>query len=429
MKNAWTRLFIKTSNGKRDDYIWNTAAAGASALQTVLLLVAIGRICGSDAAGLFSIGYAIANLLFFVGTMYGRRFQVSDIREEYQFEDYLSTRILTCTIMMLTAIVVCICGYIFADYDLMKCMIIMLLSGVRCTDAFVEVHYGRFQQLFKLYISGRINVFRLATNATIYICALAIMRQLLVPTIIFLCTSVVTFSLSSALIGREFHGPKVGFRFEKIREIIKHCFPLFVSIFLLMYIVNAPKYVIDTEMTYTDQAVFNYISMPVFAIRSLSNVIFNPIMADLSLNWEQKDYSRFRSKVYRQFKIIIGICLVGTSLAYLFGIPVLSWLYNYDLSQYRIHLTILIAGGGFHATANFLVIVTTIMRIQWRATVAYIITAALTFFLGPIAIENFGLIGASFQFTFSMIVLAIIMIAFAMNTMSKPGSDARLQDS
>jgi len=415
----WIKLFTNSKNTERDGYVWNMLSSITYALQAILLLVAVGRICGTADAGLFSIAYAIANLLYFAGTMYGRRFQVSDIREEYLFNDYLAARMATCTLMITSAVVVCICGIIFSGYDGIKCVIIMLLCGVKCVDAFAEVFYGRFQQQFRLDISARINVFRFGGSMVVYICALAITRQFLFSTIIFLAISVLLFLISSVLIGKDYFGTKVGFRPEKVKGILKQCFPLFVAAFLLMYITNAPKYVIDAKMTYTDQAVFNYIFMPVFAIRLLADFIFNPIMAKLSLDWDQKNYAQFRHKVSRQLKIIVILSLGGIVVAYFIGTQILSWLFGYDLAVQKIQLTVLIVGGGFYAVINFLGIVTTIMRIQWRISIAYIITSMLTLLLGNFAIEQFGLFGASFQFLATMIVLTAIMAVMTVIAMPK----------
>ena len=72
-------ILEKTKNANRSSYIFNAVNAIISALQNPIILLVITRTNGVYDAGVFSIAFAIATLMLYVG-LYGlRRFQSSDM--------------------------------------------------------------------------------------------------------------------------------------------------------------------------------------------------------------------------------------------------------------------------------------------------------------------------------------------------------------
>ena len=98
-------LLEKTNNIKKSAYFWNAMNAVISALQNPVILLVMTRTNGIYDAGVFSVAFAIATLMLYVG-LYGlRRFQSSDLDEKYSFAEYHGMRILTCSIMIFVSII------------------------------------------------------------------------------------------------------------------------------------------------------------------------------------------------------------------------------------------------------------------------------------------------------------------------------------
>ena len=98
--NIIVKLLEKTNNINRSSYTWNALNAIISALQNPVILLVITRTNGVYDAGVFSIAFAIATLMLYVG-LYGlRRYQSSDLDEKYSFSEYHGMRILTCSLMI-----------------------------------------------------------------------------------------------------------------------------------------------------------------------------------------------------------------------------------------------------------------------------------------------------------------------------------------
>ena len=77
------------------DFVWNTLGTTLNAFNSLFYLVIITRINGMKDAGIFTIGFAIACLLYMVGTYSGRVFQVTDNNDEHTDIDYFNMHIIT----------------------------------------------------------------------------------------------------------------------------------------------------------------------------------------------------------------------------------------------------------------------------------------------------------------------------------------------
>ena len=193
---------------------------------------------------------------------------------------------------------------------------------------------------------------------------------------------------------------------------MKLCFPLFLGSFLSFYIGNAPKYAIDSVLNDESQACYGFISMPIFVVGLLNNFIFNPMIYKLSVMWNEGKKKEFIKKILIQILIVLGItstCIMG---AYICGIPILSILYNTDLSPYKIELLILLLGGGFLALSGLLVITITIIRFQNSLTIGYVIVSLLAYILSEIVVEQYLIKGAACLYLVLMITLCFVFGLF-----------------
>ena len=83
--------------------ISNTCAAMLNAFQTVFILMLISRIDPVIDAGVFTIAFAIGNLMMAIGKYGIRQFQVSDVEEKYSIKENTVERIVTRIIMIVAS--------------------------------------------------------------------------------------------------------------------------------------------------------------------------------------------------------------------------------------------------------------------------------------------------------------------------------------
>ena len=192
---------------------------------------------------------------------------------------------------------------------------------------------------------------------------------------------------------------------NKISVLLKTAFPLCVIAVLSFFVNNAPKYAIDACLTDEIQACFGFVAMPVFVIRLLNNFIYQPLLVPMAMEWDQRKIKSFIRRIIQQTIMIIGIstvCLIG---AYFLGIPVLSWLYSTDLSEYKEELMILLLGSGFMAESGYQSVVLTVMRCQKDLLWPYCLTAFIAVISLWRIVPIYGTLGAAVCYLTLMLLL------------------------
>ena len=129
-------LFEKNNNITRSSYIWNCINAVMSACQCPVIMMVITRTNGVGDAGVFSIAFAVASLMLYVGQYGIRKFQASDIDEKFSFGEYHSMRVITCSVMVFVSLMYCIHGMVFNDYSKEKFIIVFLVCMLKCIQAY-----------------------------------------------------------------------------------------------------------------------------------------------------------------------------------------------------------------------------------------------------------------------------------------------------
>lgn len=396
-------------NAEKSAYIWNTAASMLNAFQTVLILMVISRIDPLTDAGIFTIAFAIGNLMLTIGLYGTRQFQVSDVNHKYSFRDYLIARGITCLIMMAVSLVYVGMHLAGGIYTRDKSLVVIVICFTKFIDALEDVFHGMFQQQGRLNVAGRILFFKLAFYISTYLCVYTGTKNLITAS---LASCIVSMTLSIILNGCAlglFSYKNGGSASSHIVKLLIECFPLFISSYMTMYIINAPKYAIDKVLDSEAQACFNYIFMPVFVIGLMSQFVYQPIIGKLSLMWHQKEIGKFYKLIMHQ-GIIIGILSALVLLGgYLLGIPVLSIVFHVELSNYKGHFVILLVGGIFLAYIYFFQMIMTGIRQQNLLTIGYCIIYFVLLIFGSKVVREFGLRGISL---FYMSALAVLAIAF-----------------
>ena len=444
------------------NYIWNAIGGMLNAGQSVLVLIIVTRVCGLEAAGLYSIAFATGNLFMYLGNYGVRNYQVSDVDEKFPFRSYVLHRLLTVALMLLAAAVYCTYSLLRGAYSPAKTMTVAAMCLLKAIDCLEEVLEGRLHQRGRLDLAGKMMTVRLlisiggmlavlvatgnlltATNAAIILAAAAVIlmaaacrRTLLplqpAPELVAdvgnagAAPGAAAKNRGAATSPAAASAAVSAARRGALRDaavLMRVCFPVCAANFLSFYLINAPKYAIDAAMNETAQAQYNFIAMPVFVIQLLGMFVYQPVLVRMTLSWNRADKKGFLRDFLRitaGLLIIAALCLGG---AYVLGIPVLSALYATDLSALKPELLLILAGGVFLAMNGFYSAVLTLMREQNRIPFMYLAGAVLSLILTPHFVEISGIMGAVISFVLIMaIVCALLSAQFAVAYKKHPAA-------
>ncbi|RGC73780.1 lipopolysaccharide biosynthesis protein [Lachnospiraceae bacterium AM23-2LB] len=403
-------FLLEDQSIERDSFLWNMIGSMLVAFQSVIMLMILTRVLGLVDAGIFTIAFANANLFLNIGKYGMRNFQVSDVKRQFSFADYKTSRIITVLAMLLVSVGYTLYTAYENTYSIEKTQIIIWMCLFKIVDAIEDVYHGYYQQENRLDIASKCLALRMLSTILVFSLGLIFFKNQLIALIISTILTAFLFLIFTKWTIGEFHSPSVKYNKKNVRLLLKLCFPLFAGAFLSFYIGNAPKYAIDATLSDDLQACYGFIAMPVFVIGLLNSFIFNPMLYKLTRLWNSGKVKKFVIQTILQSGIVFLITIICIGGAYLLGIPVLSWLYNTDLSPYKTELLILLLGGGFLGLSGLLSAFITIIRCQKWIMWGYLFIAILAFIFSNPIVKMYRMLGAAILYTALMGGLCVIFV-------------------
>lgn len=405
-------------SASQKDYSWNTLAGVINAAEAVIMSMIVTRTTNLADAGMLSIAFAIGNLLMAIGKYGMRTYQVTDFSHQYRFGDYFLSRLLTAGIMLLSVFFYIVYAHMRLDYDLSKIYVVLIICLIYVVEALEDVFWGYYQQEGHLADGAKIFCIRWLGILICFGVTCILGHNMLLALWLSLGVSIILFIVCICLTFHKVSGERYKRRFAWMREgtmkkavqLLGQAFPLFGVTFLSFYVINSPKYAIDKCMNNEVQACYGFIAMPVFAIGLLNSFIYQPTLVAMAEEWNEKKLASFRKRIGKQGIIIAAITALVLIAAYFLGIPILSWLYNTDLTNYKIELLTLLLAGGFLAGTGYLTAVLTTMRMQKYLFIGYVVVALLAFCFMNRAVGSYGILGGAIYYCLLMFVLCIIYL-------------------
>ncbi len=398
---------ITEKPSEKEIYIWNILGSLANAGLSVIILMVVTRTLDNQKADIFSIAWAISQLMATIGCYQIRVLQATDVEEKFTFRQYFEFRIVTIVAMM-----ICSCIYVYIKhYTVYKAIIIIIICGYRAVDSLADVFEGWFQQKERLDLAGRALFIRVIIAIVGGGICLVGMHDLLALSLMLVFIYVVGLLLYDI---RYYNKLKVS---EKQKEnqnnkwlqgLLVAGTPLFVNAYLLMDIMNTPKIVIDAAimnggLQNGSQTIFNILFMPA-SVLTLAYIVFRPLLTKMAIEWTMGRIKNF-------LKIIGSImcCLLGMSIliiggSALLGIPVLSVLYAIDLTMYKRELLMIILGGCFCTFSYVLDNALVVIRKQYLLVCAYVVSWVYVKIFAHTFVDKWGIMGAAIVYTTSMIL-------------------------
>ncbi|MBQ6552737.1 MAG: lipopolysaccharide biosynthesis protein [Clostridia bacterium] len=378
----------------KKDFINNMFGSAVNAAISVVLLVVVSHLLGRDAAGVFTLAYSTAQMMYTVGAFEMRNAQVTDAKREFSFGSLLGFRIITVLLMWAaSAIFILIRGYTGE-----KALLIAIVCVYMSILALADLFQGNLHLNGYLRVAGRSLACIVLLAAAAFSATLYFTRNLVVSALPMVAVALLWVFLHDVPYSRNFSGLKPDFAFKNLKAIFLCALPLFLSAFLNQFIFNAPKYAIDTLMSEADQAVYGYLVMPAFVINLLSIFAFRPQLVSLSESWVRGEYDKFKRTSMILYLWIGVVTVAALGAGALFGLPVLGFLYGADLEGMRGTLLILLTAGCFSASATLALTLFTTMRKQRLCLIAYGITTVFSLAVPQLLVARLGVTGAALSY-------------------------------
>ena len=405
MNNVYAYLLNKKVSLK-ENTLWYTMGTMCSSATSFLLMIYVTRILGVDEAGVFSISYSVGQLMLSIGWFGTRQFQVSDINEEFKFSDYFSLKIFMTIIMM----VGCLIYSAFLHFNTYKMLVTFLYCLFLICDVFADLFSARFQQVDKLFLSGMSYIIRILGYNLVILFSLLCFKNLIVAIVLAMIYSALELTFFDLQLIKRISQIKMEFHLDKIIQLIKNCFPLFISSFLTTFIVNVPKNAIELNFDSSVQTYYNIIFMPSYIINLFCMFIFVPLYTSIANTWLNSTKDKFINTVVKLMIFDVLLSLVVFAGCYFLGIPLLELVYGVDLQSVKPSFLILIIAGCFTSMNSILSYIFTVVRRQRFMIYIYVVAMVLAQISVKTLTLNYGIFGASLDYLIGIASITVMFI-------------------
>ena len=394
------KLFLK-------NFIWNSLGTGINSFNSLFFLIIVTRVNDIHTAGIFSIAYATATILYTLAMYSGRLCQVTDIENKISDKDYITNRIITCLMMFVGA-----AGFLVIQrYSAFKTTIFALLAIFKGIEAFSDILYGVMQKNDILYKSGQ----SLSLKGFIGIAAFLIV-DLITRDLRWACFAVILVNIlvlaifDYFMITRKLIDSTRKIDKSNVLSIFKSEFFVFVNSFAGIYILNAPKYAIDSFLTEDIQAIYGYIMMPATVMTLFTQFIVMPFLGKMKEMYENKQLKEMDQVTFKIKLIVIAFGAFAVLAAFLIGPEFLGLVYGLDLTAYRMNLCVIIGSYIFYAISYINLVTLTTIRHTFVQFVIYVASMIIAFIGSTVLVNKFGINGATFSCTTTLAIQFILYV-------------------
>ena len=345
----------------RKNFIWNVLGTGLNAFNSLFFMIIVTRLNGVDQAGIFTIAFSTACIIYFVGVYAGRIYQVTELNKEITDKEFIVNRSIS-TILMLILVIL---FSVIRGYNLYKSTMFLLLTLYKALEAFSDVLYGILQKNDRLEIVGKSFFMKALFSVILFFIIDYITKNMITSTI-----SIIVFDFKNVL---KFVDLKTKVKKENILKIFKSGFFTFAISFLGVYILNAPKYAIDSFLAENYQTIFGIIVMPATVIGLVAQFLIHPYLNKIVELYKNRDLKNLNKLILKLIFMIVAFGIISSLLAYFLGPEVLGLVYGIDLKVYRIGLLIIIISATLYTIGVIYSSVLTAVRETFSQFIAYII--------------------------------------------------------
>lgn len=400
---------MEESKQFRKNFIWNTLGTGFNAFNSLFFMIIVTRANGVDQAGIFTIAFSTACILYAIGLYAGRIYQVTELNKNISDKDFIVSRIITNILMIIFLIAFCL----LKKYNIEKFTIFLLLTIYKALEAFSDVIYGILQKNNNLDIVGKSLFLKSLLSIIVFLFIDIITKNMILSIIsmIIVCLLIIFFyDLKKTY---KYIDLKIKVNMANVYSILKKGFFTFAISFLGMYVLNAPKYSIDTYLTNNYQTIFGIIVMPATVIGLVAQFLIHPYLNQIVALYENKDLKNLKKLLTKLILLIIEFGFISIILAYLFGTQILGIIYGLDLSSYKIGLSIIILSAIFYAIGTIYSSVLTTVRETVSQFIIYIIVSIIAGILSNFCTKTWEINGSIIAY---LLIMAIQSISYTVYT-------------
>ena len=393
----------------KKNFIWNTLGTGLNAFNSLFFMIVVTRINGLDNAGIFTIAFATACIIYFLGVYAGRVYQVTETDKSINEKEYIANRLIT-TVLMLIIVIIFV---MVKKYNMFKSIVFIFLTFYKALEAFSDVLYGILQKNDKLEIAGKSLFLKSLISIIAFTITDIILKNMIISILGIIIANIIMMIFYDFKKSKKYIDFSCKINKRNILKIFKNGFFTFGIAILGVYVLNAPKYAIDNYLSNDFQTIFGIIVMPATVIGLIAQFLIHPYLNQLVKLYESNDYNNFKKLIFKLILMIIAFGCFATVIAFLIGTQVLGIVYGIQLGTYKFALALIITSATLYTIGTIYSSILITVRVTFPQFIIYIIVSVFACIISNILTKSFEIKGAVLSYFGIMLMQSILYVSYS----------------
>jgi O-antigen/teichoic acid export membrane protein len=392
----------------RSDFFWTFFGNGIYAACQWAVLVLLAKTGSPEIVGRYALAVAIATPVITFATFQLRSVQVTDIREQHSFGDYLGFKIWTMIAAMVVLTIIC-----FAfRYPVASAALIEILGIALAIEALSDVYYGRMQSRHKMDRIAKSMIARGLLSVTAMAIVFWLTKNLpLALLAIVACRVAVMLSYDMRVCDLVDSGDKArsgvfqpAFKWDVQLTLLKTAFPVGLVSVLLALNTSIPRYFIAWSVGPRELGIFSALAFFQSTGNTVVGALGQAAFGRLAREFADGNTQKFMAILVKLTCAGLGLGLVGVVVASVAGKQILGILYRPEYGERANLLTYLMIAAGMGYLSQFFGYAVTAARI-------FVAQIPLSFIVGLTLtgtcymwVPRFGVVGAIWAIATTMLV-------------------------
>ena len=389
----------------KKNILWNTAGNLFYGICTWIITILVVHLTDYNEAGYLALAISMTNTYEQIAWFNMRNYQVTDATGKFSDSQYVSSRVISCTVAFALLVVAALTGN-----SLYQALCIIAYMPIRIAEAVSDVCHGINQKKERYDFIGKSFILRGIGMVGVFSVGLIVLKKL---AIVLLLTAIYQLMVSLFFDCRKtFSLTEIKLKlFDKeLLKLYRDCLPLVIFAFFMSNQNNYTKEMIQSLCGNDILGIYASIASPTIAVQMIAAAMFAPFLPGLSVLLAEKAYDKFNAKLLKIYAAFVGMAVVVMIGAVLLGRWGLALLYPDNiLDHYEFFLPVVVV-----TILNAIVLVMqgimVAIRKIWLMTVGMVVDfVILAVSIRPL-IARFGANGGSY----AQILAYAVYIPFAM---------------
>ncbi len=332
----------------QSNFVWSLIGNVLYAFCQWGVLVVLAKMCSQETVGTYVLGITMTSPIFLFAGLQLRRLQATDANEEFQFGHYLGLQLAACVMAMLA----CWGAGWFSGYHDAALAVILLVGFSKAIETLSNTFYGLFQQRERLDRISKSMVLQSVLSAAglcggivllndiVAACAWSAIARLAavllydVPSVLWLAGDASRLDRRLSAFGSRLSACRPVWERGPLWRLAMLGVPLGVTGMLVSLNTFFPRYFVEHFGGKAELGVFGALCTPLYAMHTLTKSLESSASAQLARLHASGDMRGFRRLLGRLMAMHTAVALAGVVIAWLFGRPLLTLLFNADYAEH-----------------------------------------------------------------------------------------------